>query len=45
MGEAGLVESLDGLAHILEVDAVARLIAKRPDEDARMVAHPADMVL
>ena len=45
VGEACLVELLDGVGHILEIVAAARLIAERPDEDADVVAHPLHMIL
>ena len=45
MRQARLIERLDGLRHIFEVLATATLVAKRPDEDTGVIAHPADMVL
>ena len=45
MGEASLVKRLDGTGYRLEVVAATRLIAKRPNEDAHMVAHPLHMIL
>ena len=44
MGQAGLVQSLDGRAYGLEVVAVAGLVAERPHEDTGMVAEPAYLV-
>ena len=45
VGEACLVESLDGLLHSLEVVAAAALVAIRPEADAGMVAERQHMTL
>ena len=43
--QTGLVECLDGIGNIFEVIAITRLIAKRPHENTRVIAHPQHVVL